>query len=61
MVKPVVVIMASELVFKGSPNDVNVVGRRKVADWIGRRPSHLSPDQIGSIYEAARRRSTWIP
>jgi|ERR1035437_8913224 hypothetical protein len=61
MVKPVVVIIASELVFKGSPKDVNVVGRRKVADWIGRRPSQLSTDQIESIYEVARRRSTWIP
>jgi hypothetical protein len=61
MVMPVVVIMASELVFKSSPNDVNVVGRRKIADWIGRRPSQLSPDQIESIYAVARRRSTWIP
>jgi hypothetical protein len=60
MVKPVVVIMASEDVFKGSPKDVNVVGRRKVADWIGRRPSQFSPEQIESIYAVARCRSTWI-
>jgi Nuclease-related domain len=61
VVHPVVVIMADELVVKGSPNQVDVVGRRKVADWLERRPSHLTADRIEAIYAVARRRSTWTP
>lgn len=59
VVNPVVVIMASELLFKGSPKQVDVVGRRKVAEWLDRHTTQLSPDRIESIYSAARRRSTW--
>lgn len=59
VVHPVVVIMASELVFKGSPKQVDVVGRRKVADWLDRHTTQLSADRIESIYAAACRRSTW--
>ena len=59
-VSPVVVIMASELVFKGSPKEVYVVGRRKIAGWLDRRSIQLSPDRIESIYSVARRRSTWV-
>jgi hypothetical protein len=60
VVNPVVVIMSDELVLKGSPKQVNVVGRRKVVDWLDRRPTQLSPGRIESIYSVARRRSTWI-
>ena len=60
VVNPVVVILASDLVIKGSPKGVDVVGRRKVADWLDRHNTQLSPDRIESIYTAARRRSTWI-
>jgi hypothetical protein len=59
VVNPVVVIMASELVLKGSPKQVDIVGRRKVVDWLSRRPTQLSPDRIESIYSVACRRSTW--
>jgi hypothetical protein len=59
-VNPVIVIMADELVFKGSPKDVTVVGRRKVADWLERRETQLSISQIESIYSVARHRSTWV-
>jgi len=60
-VNPMIVIMASEIVFKGSPNDVKVIGRREVAEWIGRQNPRLSPEQVESIYAVARRRSTWVP
>jgi hypothetical protein len=60
VVHPVVVIMADELVVKGSPHEVDVVGRRKVAEWLDRRPAHLSADRIEAIYAVARRRSTWM-
>ena len=59
VVSPVLVIMADELVLKGSPNEVDVVGRRKVVGWLDRRPTQLWPDRIESIYSVARRRSTW--
>lgn len=60
IVNPVVVIMADDLVLKGTPNQVDVVGRRKVVDWLDRRPTQLWPDRIESIYSVARRRSTWV-
>jgi Nuclease-related domain len=59
VVHPVVVIMADELVVKGSPKQVDVVGRRRIAEWLDRRPSLLSPERIEAIYAVARRRSTW--
>jgi len=46
VVHPVVVIMADELVLKDAPKHVDVVGRRKVADWLDRRPTQLSPDEL---------------
>jgi hypothetical protein len=60
VVNPVVVIIADELVLKGSPKQVDVVGRRKVVNWLDQRPTQLSPDRIESIYSVARRRSTWV-
>jgi Nuclease-related domain len=59
VVHPVVVIMADELVVKGSPHQVDVVGRRKVSEWLDRHPAHLSSDRIEAIYAVARRRLTW--
>lgn len=59
-VNPVIVILASELVFKGSPKEVNVVGHSKIAGWLDRRSVQLSSDRIESIYSTARRRSTWM-
>ena len=59
-VHPVVVIMADELVVKGSPKEVGVVGRRRVAEWLDHLPAHLAPDRIEEIHAVARRRSTWI-
>jgi hypothetical protein len=44
---------------KGSPKEVAVVGRRKVANWLDRRPTQLSADRIESICSVARLRSTW--
>jgi hypothetical protein len=59
VVDRVVVIIADELVLKGRPKQVDVVGRRKVAGWLDRRPIQLSSDRIETIYSAACRRSTW--
>ncbi len=59
-VKPMLVIMANELNFKGRPTDVDVVARKRVAKWLSNQPQQLAPAEIQSIYAAARRRSTWV-
>jgi hypothetical protein len=41
-----VVIMASELIIKASPDDVAVVGRRKIESWLTGQPSRLLPSQV---------------
>lgn len=58
-VTPVIVIMASELVVKGLPGGVAVVGRRKIVEWLTSRPTQLSAHQVELIFAAARRRQTW--
>jgi hypothetical protein len=58
--KPVLVIMAGELVFKNRPPDVFVVGRKKVSSWFSGLPAQLTTADIETIYAAARRRSTWV-
>jgi len=60
IVIPVVVVMASELVFKGSPIGVNVVGRKRISGWLDGQSTQLPPDRIESIYSVARQRSTWV-
>ncbi len=60
-VKPVIVIMADSLTFKGQPEGVHVVGRKKVAQWLGGEPVVLEPDVVEAIYAVARRRQTWQP
>ena len=59
--RPVVVIMADSLTFKGQPDGVHVVGRKKVAQWLSSQPVVLEPDAVETIYAVARRRRTWQP
>jgi hypothetical protein len=59
-VLPMLVIMANELDFKGSPKDIEVVGREILVRSIERRATQLSSEEIESIYAIARRRSTWL-
>jgi hypothetical protein len=59
-VKPMLVIMANELNFKGRPTDVDVVARKRLAKWLSSQRQRLAPAEIESIYAAARRRSTWV-
>jgi len=59
-VMPMLVIMATDLNFKGRPTDVHVVARKRVANFLTSQPPRLGPAEIESIYTAARRRSTWV-
>lgn len=60
-VKPIIVVMAAELNIKAQPADVHVVPRKRIGKWLQRRPSTLSPPAVESIYEMARRDTTWQP
>ena len=59
-VNPMLVIMASELNFKGRPTDVHVIARNRLSSWLSSQTRQLRPTEIESIYAAARRRSTWV-
>lgn len=39
--------------------DVVVVGRRKLATWLQRRPEVLTGDRVLALYDVARRGETW--
>lgn len=59
-VTPALVILASELNFKGRPSYVQVIARKRISNWLASLPPELAPAEIESIYAAARRRSTWV-
>ena len=59
VVSPVLVVMASDLIKKGTPRDVAVIGRRKIVDWLTHQPTILTADHVEAIYIVARQRTTW--
>lgn len=59
IVRPVVVIVADQLTIKGEPEDVKVVGRKRVRQWLESLPQVLRSEQVEAIYAAARRPETW--
>jgi hypothetical protein len=58
-VRPVVVIVADQLTIKGEPEDVKVVGRKRVSQWLQALPRALGAEEIEAIYTWARRIETW--
>ena len=56
---PLIVIMAKDLRIKGSPEDVSIVGRKRISKWLSSQPPTLTPDAVEAIYAVARRRATW--
>lgn len=44
---------------KSQPEDVHVTTRREVAAWIRNRQRWLTDERIDTLYEAARRSTTW--
>lgn len=59
-VNPVIVIMASELTFKGSPAFVHVVARKGIVKWLENQVPLLDPSEVERIHEVARSRSNWV-
>ncbi|HEY1762050.1 MAG TPA: nuclease-related domain-containing protein [Acidimicrobiales bacterium] len=58
--RPLIVIMANDLRLKGSPEGVNVIGRKQISKWLLRQPPILTNHSVEAIYAVARRRPTWV-
>lgn len=57
----VVPVNARDVVVKAQPVDVQVVPRRQLVAWLLRHGETLDDEPIDSIYDAARRSTTWRP
>ncbi len=55
----VVLVNADSLTVKEQPSDVWVVARMQICRWLLDRPAVLDDAEVGVIYEAARRSTTW--
>ena len=60
-VRPAIVIITTRFDLKQQPDDVFVGRPRAVVWWLRRRPLVLSPDEVATIFEHARRDTTWRP
>ena len=60
IVQPLVVIMASDLKIRGLPEDVGIVGCKRIARWLLKQRQTLLSEEVDAIYSVARRRSTWV-
>jgi Nuclease-related domain len=61
LVHPLIVVVGAYLEVRQQPTDVTVLRRKDVARWLRRRPVTLLPDEVESIFEQARRSTTWLP
>lgn len=57
----IVTVNADDIVIKTPPVGVYVVPRMQIARWLLRLGPVLSDDQIDTVYQAARRSTTWRP
>lgn len=58
-VQPVIVIMGAQLTINSQPLEVSVIGRKSIAEWLSSRPVVMTPERVETIFEWARRDSTW--
>jgi hypothetical protein len=57
----VVPVGANSLKVKEPPEDVKIVNRMGLRNWFRKRPVVLTDDQVATVFEAARRSTTWHP
>jgi hypothetical protein len=57
----VVPVGANSLKVKEPPSDVKIVNRMALRDWFRKRPVVLSDEQVVTVFEVARRSTTWHP
>lgn len=55
----IVPVGADDIVIRELPPDVQIVNRRRVANFLTRLPKTLDPATVDLVYAAARRSSTW--
>lgn len=60
-VHPLIVVVGAYLDVRQQPADVTVLRRKDVAKWLRKRPALLTPADVESIYDMARRSTTWLP
>ena len=55
----IVPVRADDITIKTPPNGVHIVSRGALATWLRKQPSQLNDDTISTLFEAARRSTTW--
>lgn len=55
----VVPVGADDVTVRAQPDDVRVVYRRALAQWLRDQPGALTREQVEAIFTAARRSTTW--
>ena len=55
----IVVVNAGSFTIKEQPGDIQVVNRRKLRRWLEQQPEALDEVSVETIFEVARRSSTW--
>ena len=55
----IVALLCQDLTIKSAPEDVLVIGRRRLRKWLNRLGPVLTAEQVANVYEHARRSTTW--
>lgn len=55
----IVTVNAADVVVKNAPDGVHVIQRIQLVNWLLRHGDILSDDAVRSIFDAARRSTTW--
>ena len=58
-VRPVLVVLARQLAVKRQPEGLDVVGRHRIARWLGEQPPVQSFETAAAVHFVARRVDTW--
>lgn len=53
------VVNARSLTVRERPEDVTIVARTRVAQWLQAQPPRLDPEMCERMFAAARRSGTW--
>ena len=57
----VVALICDDLTIKRPPPDVQVIGRRHLRKWLAGLGASLSRDEVDTVFDGARRSTTWQP
>lgn len=57
----VIVVLAARLTIKQQPQDIRVVARKQIVNWLSRQRPVLKQETVEAVYAMARRLTTWQP